>query len=133
MPDVIDLKKGDALVIYRTADKGPAEYTAVATSFCMVEEMKQKSEFSDINDYLQHCSSRSVFSEEELKSYYRWSQLYVIKMTYNIALTTRIIRKKLIEEVEISRGAYWGFMQLTTEQFKHIAQLGGVNESLIIN
>lgn len=133
MSDVKDLKTGDALVIYRTADGGPAEYTAVATSFCMVEEMKQKSEFSDINDYLQYCSSRSVFSEEELKSYYRWPQLYIIKMTYNIALTTRIIRKKLIEEVDISRGAYWGFMQLTTEQFKHIAQLGGVNESLIID
>ena len=135
MSDVKELKTGDALVIYRTAEKGkgPAEYTAVATSFCMVEEMKQKSEFSDIDDYLQYCSSRSVFLEEELRSYYRWSQLYVIKMTYNIALTSRIIRKRLIEEVDISRGAYWGFMRLTTEQFKHIAQLGGVNESFIIN
>jgi hypothetical protein len=135
MRNVENLKKGDALVIYRTKDnQGSAWYRAVVTSLCVVEEVKTKRDFRSLAEFIKYCSSRSVFSEAELTEYYNtWWKVVVIKMTYNAALHRRIIRKRLVEEVGLSTSAYWGFMPLTLNQFKHIAQLGEVNDSLIFD
>lgn len=135
MARVQSLKRGDALVIYRTGDgKGKAWYRAVATSLCMVEEMKTKSEFKTLSEFLNYCLSRSVFSEEELSEFYNtWNHMYVIKMTYNAALKNRIIRKRLVEEIGLSAQDYWGFMELTSSQYNEITKLGGVDDSLILN
>ena len=54
-------------------------------------------------------------------------------MTYNAALTKRVIRKDLIEKVGISQNAYAGFIELTDNQFEKILKLGGVDEYIIIN
>lgn len=135
MPRVQALRSGDSLVIYRTGDgQGPAWYRAVATSLCMVEEIKTKANFADLNDFLNYCQSRSVFSAEELTEFYNeWNHMYVIKMTYNAALKNRIIRKRLIEDIGLSENDYWGFMELTTRQFMNISSLGDVDDSLIFN
>ena len=134
MRGVESLRYGDLLVIYRTSDQqGPAWYRSVATSFCMVKEIKTKYDFSDLEDFLAYSFSRSVFSEEELIHFYKtWNQLIVINFTYNIAFPKRIIRKTLIEDIGISQDDYWGFLSLTKDQVLHIAELGGVNESLIV-
>jgi len=134
MKGVDSLKYGDLLVFYRTSDQqGPAWYRSVATSFCMVKEIKTKYEFSDLEDFLAYSFSRSVFSKDELIGFYKtWKRLVVINFTYNIALPKRVIRKTLIEDVGISQDDYWGFLSLTKDQVLHIAKLGGVNESLII-
>lgn len=135
MEGVKDLIRGDALVVYRTSDgQGPAEYRSVATSLCMVEDVKQKEDFTDLNDFLTYCASRSVFSVKELTSFYgNWRNLYVIKMSYNGALHNRLIRQKLINDVGLSRDAYWGFLEISSPQFRHIANLGGFSDSLIID
>lgn len=129
------LRHGDVLVIYRTSDnQGPARFRSVATSICVVEEVKSNKEFENLNDYLRYCSPYSVFSESELKSYYaRFNNFYVIKMTYNIALSKRLTRGKLIDEVGMDENAYWGYIQLSDRQFELIQRKGGINESLIIN
>lgn len=54
-------------------------------------------------------------------------------MTYNAAFNRRIIRKELIEEVGISQSAYWGFLELTDEQFNDIIERGQIDESLIVD
>lgn len=135
MRNVENLKKGDVLVIYRTKDdQGSAWYRSVATSLCVVEEVKTKRDFRSLAEFLNYCESRSVFSREELTTYYNtWYKVVVIKMTYNAALHRRIIMKRLVEEVGLSSSDYWGFRQLTPEQVKHIARLGEVNDSLIID
>nr|VFK15550.1 MAG: hypothetical protein BECKLFY1418C_GA0070996_10169 [Candidatus Kentron sp. LFY] len=135
MQGVQFLKKGDALVIYRTGDgKGSAEYRSVATSLCMVDEVNVRNDFRTLSEFISYCLPHSVFTEKELTDYFTtWKQMYVIRMTYNIALTTRIIRKRLIEEVGLSRSDYWGFMELTSYQLKKIASLGGIDDSLILN
>ncbi|CAI3344000.1 hypothetical protein CIRMBP1296_00447 [Enterococcus cecorum] len=51
----------------------------------------------------------------------------------NVPLQKRIIRKKLIEDIGISRQKYIGYMELTNEQFYKIIELGEINESFIIN
>lgn len=53
-----------------------------------------------------------------------------IKMTYNAALKKRIVRHDLIEEVGLDRNQYWGFFELTNEQFDRIAQKGDVTKIL---
>nr|VFK40135.1 MAG: hypothetical protein BECKSD772F_GA0070984_10549 [Candidatus Kentron sp. SD]VFK45462.1 MAG: hypothetical protein BECKSD772E_GA0070983_10549 [Candidatus Kentron sp. SD] len=135
MKDVQLLKGGDSLVIYRTGDgKGSAEYRAVATSLCMVDEVNVKNKFVTLDEFISYCSPRSVFTEKELTNYFTtWKQMYVIRMTYNVALRTRIIRKRLVEEAGLSRNDYWGFMRLTQAQFNKIASMGGVDDSLILN
>lgn len=129
------LKQGDVLIIYRTSDnQGPARFRSVATSICVVEEVKSNKEFANANDYLKYCSPYSVFSDSELRGYYeQFKNFYVIKMTYNIALSKRLTRGKLIDEVGLDEKAYPGFLQLTDRQFELIQRKGGINESLIIN
>lgn len=129
------LRPGDVLAIYRTTDiKMHAYYRSVVTSFCVLEEYRTLSSFSDAGEFFQYCRPYSVFTEEELA--YLWkSQRYqhVIRFTYNVALPKRPNRKALIEEVGINQNAYAGFMPLTAQQTKQIAKLGGVDESLIVD
>lgn len=134
MNGVENLKRGDVLVIYRTGEGGPAEYTAVATSFCVVEEFCSLHDFASEREFLEYASPYSVFSEQELKGLWR-SKSYpkIIRFTYNVSLNKRPIRKLLIEDVGIDRGAYPGFMELDAQKLKRIAQLGNVDESVIVN
>lgn len=129
------LKPGDALVIYRTSDnQGPAEYRAVATSICVVQELRNIRSFATEKDFLDYCLPFSVFSELELKEFYAHKKYpNVIRFTYNIALGKRITRHELIEGVGIDRGAYAGFMKLSKTQFKEIAKRGKANEGLIVD
>lgn len=53
-------------------------------------------------------------------------------MTYNAAFDRRITRNELIEQVGLSAD-YWGFFQLTDEQFNNIISRGKINESIIID
>lgn len=129
------LKTGDTLVIYRTATKGlSAEYSSVATSICVVEEVKNINSFPTIDDFLKYTSSYSIFSERELRDFFN-SKKYpvIIKFTYNIALNKRIIRKSLIEDIGIERDQYWGFIKLTEQQYRDILSRGEVSENLAIH
>ena len=134
--DVSALKAGDLIVIYRTSDgNGPAYYRSVATSVCVVEALKQKSDFANLADYLSYCKDYSVFDEKELTDFYNQKRkhFFVIKMTYNVAFAKRVNRKVLLEQAGLDPNAYWGFMQLSDKQFEDILKLGQVSESIIIN
>lgn len=134
MPNTANLRKGDLLAIYRTNDgMGMARYRSVVTSICQVEEVKTKEDFPSIEDYLNYCSSYSIFTKEDLRIWYRKDSLVVIKMTYNVALTKRITRGMLLDEAGISPTLYWGFFQLTDNQFDYILKKGNVNENFIID
>lgn len=129
------LKRGDILVIYRTTDdRGPAFYRSVATSICIVEEKRDINSFSSEAEFIKYSSSYSIFSEKELKSFYR-TKTYptIIKFCYNSALTKRVTRGQMIENIGINADQYWGFFQLTDQQFDAIMEKGKLNESLIIN
>ncbi len=63
---------GDVLIIYRTKDpkeSAPAEYRSVATSVCVVEEVKRASEFNSEAEFIKYCGPYSVFPEDELKEW----------------------------------------------------------------
>lgn len=134
MPKTANLRKGDLITIYRTNDgMGPARFRSVVTSICQVEEVRTKCDFSSIEDYLNFCRSYSIFEEPDLRKWYQNDNLVVIKMTYNIALAKRITRGMLLDEAEISPTLYWGFFQLTDNQFDYIIKKGNVNENFIVD
>ncbi len=126
---------GDIIITYRTSDKkGPADYRSVATSVCVVEESRNIGDFPTLEAFLKYAQSYSIFTQEELIGFYNSKKYpYIVRFTYNAALSNRIIRKRLIEEVGMLRGAYWGVLGISDSQFAQILELGAVDESIIIN
>lgn len=129
---VESLKYGDILIIYRTAEYGrSAEYSAVATSVCVVEEVRNQDEFDSFEEFYNYVSKYSVFNESDLHYWFRRGGCKAIKMTYNAAMKKRIVRHDLIEEIGLDRNQYWGFFELTDEQFEQIVHRGDVNKIFI--
>ncbi|AVP53582.1 Uncharacterised protein [Clostridium tetani] len=127
--------RGDIIVIYRTADYGKrAEFSAVATSICVVQEIKHINEFENYDEFSNYCIKHSVFTNDELKSFWQTKKYkYLIKMLYNVALNKRPIRRDLADVVGLDRNERWIAMPLTDKQFVKVLELGDVNESFIIN
>lgn len=133
MEGIEDLHPKDLLVIYRMSDgQGPAEYRSVATSICVVEELRQKNSFKDINEYLTYTKPFSVFADNELRQWWNRRELYIIKMLYNAAFTSKVIRKTLAEDIGLDRDERWGLVALSGEQFMKIVGIGGIDGRLII-
>ncbi|MFZ8169477.1 hypothetical protein ACO1HB_11655 [Alteromonas macleodii] len=132
---VSTFKNGDNIVLYRTSDqKGPARFRSVATSIGVVEEYRNIHEFNSLQEFIAYCRPYSVFTDNELVRIFNEKRYcHIIRFTYNAALSRRITRGHLIDEVGLDEHEYWGAMQLTAQQFRHIASLGGVNESLIVD
>lgn len=135
MQGVDRVRRGDVLLIYRTSDQqGAAYYRSVATSICVVEDYRHIGSFASEADFLKYCSQYSVFTESELKDFYKKRKYpFVIRFSYNIALRKRPNRKVLVEDVGILPDQYWGFIELTKEQLKAIIEKGEVNASLIVD
>lgn len=135
MQGVENLKMGDQLVIYRTSDgNGPARFRSVVTSIGVVEEYKNLYEFANEAEFLNYCKSYSVFSQAELRKIYKEKRyVHVIRFTYNVAMSKRVIRDTLLEAVGLNEDDYFGFLKLSDQQFKQIAGLGEINASLIVD
>lgn len=128
MGQVEALKYGDIVIIYRTAEYGKsAEYSAVATSVCVVEEIKKQDEFVSFEEFYKYVSKYCVFEKNNLRYRFDRGGCKAIKMTYNAAMKKRIVRHDLIEEIGLERNQYWGFFELTDEQFQTIVCRGEVN------
>ncbi|MBE6325715.1 MAG: N-acetyltransferase [Bacteroidales bacterium] len=135
MKDVDQLKKGDIILIYRTNDGlGYANYRSVITSVCTVYEVKSFLDFKDKDDFIKYTNKYSIFSPEDLGKWFDYKNNFtVIKMLYNVALTRKVIRKTLLEQVGMDQNAYWGFLPITDEQFNQIMELGEANERYFID
>ncbi len=129
------LKHGDVLVIYRTTDdQGPAHYRSVATSVCVVNRVKMIYDYPDEQAFLTYCMPFSVFTEAELKRFYKTKQYpVIINFTYNISFPKRVTRKALIEEVGIDPHPRWTCLQITTDQFKTILSKGHVDANFVVD
>ncbi|MCU6339271.1 hypothetical protein KW823_22345 [Enterobacter quasiroggenkampii] len=135
MAGIASLRRGDNLLIYRTSDgQGPARFRSVATSVCVVQEIRNIHEFSSYEDFVKYCGPYSVFDEDELQLLYRKKNYpYIIKFTYNFPLEKRVIRGDIMSITGYSDNDYWGFLKLSDRHFKEIVKLGGVDESFIVN
>lgn len=129
------MKRGDIVVMYRTTDiPNRAKYRSVATSICVVEETRSRRDFPNAAAFVDYAQPHSVFSAEELEHKYNHdSRLFTVKLTYNIALSRRIIRQRLMDIVGISQQPKWDFRSITQDQFERIVELGNVGETLIVD
>ena len=132
---LVRLLRGGIVVMYRTSDKkGPAYFRSVATSVCVIESVKAKKDFENLDDFLSYTRPHSVFSDEDLEQMYVENpRLYVARMTYNAAFQRRPTRGELMGLVGISEQPRWDFRRLTDEQFAAILALGKVDEGLIVD
>lgn len=134
-----DIKRGDIIVFYRTAEKSKnAYYSSVITTIAIVEDKIDN--IKDEADFVSKCRKRSIFSTEELKEFWDWNPKYrpfIINFlyVYTFQLGKRINRKKLIE-LKIISGAdneLRGLKKITNEQFLTIIKETETNESIIVN
>ncbi|MCM5509788.1 N-acetyltransferase [Vibrio sp. SCSIO 43169] len=134
MAGVLEFKRGDAIVIYRTGDgQGAAEFRSVATSLCVVEGVHTIDDYSSEEEFVNYCLKFSVFSESELLALYRQKKYpYIINFTYNCALPKRPIRQELADFAGLNRDDYWGVMKLTDKQFDNILELSELDQKILI-
>jgi len=129
------LREGDNILIYRTSDgQGPARYRSVATSVCVVIDVKNIHSFDNYDDFKKHCGPYTVFDEDELRLLYNKKNYpQIIRFTYNFPLEKRVIRDDIMTITGYTDANYWGFLELSDSHFKRIVTMGGVNEGYIID
>jgi hypothetical protein len=129
------MSRGDIIVIYRTTDhQGPAFYRSVATSVCVVEDVRSREDFFSADDFVAYANPHSVFSGDQLRNQFETNhRLYIVKMTYNTAFTRRVTRGRLLEEAHISEQPRWDLRELTANQLRTILQMGGVDARLVVD
>ncbi len=132
-----NIKKGDVIIFYRTADRGSAYYTSVITTIAIAEGKLDKIENEE--EFIAKCRKRSVFSDEELLKYWNWNPKYrpfIINFLFvhSFPLGKRMNRKALLD-LSIISGAeneLRGLKQITEDQFKLILHETETNENLIV-
>ncbi|NXZ87926.1 hypothetical protein HZI30_13385 [Serratia fonticola] len=135
MQGVTSFAPGDNLLIYRTSDgQGPARFRSVATSVCVVQEIRDIREFHTYESFKQYCAPYSVFDEDELKLLYlKKNYPFIIRFTYNFSLEKRVIRDEIMNITGYNNSDYWGVLPLSDSAFKKIILQGGVDEGFIVN
>lgn len=136
MKGVDSIKRGDALVIYRTSDgQGHAHYRSVTTSIGIVEEYRHISTFASREEFFRYCKPYSVFTTKELNEFWdRKKYPYIFKFMYNLAFKRKVTRATMIEEIGLPGSEqYWGFFEISHAQLRAIARRGEIDEGLIID
>ncbi len=132
------LSPGDCLIIYRcqNARAGRPWFQSVATSLCVLEEIRPKRDFRDERDFLEYCRRYSVFSDTEIIGQYRTrGNLHALKMTYNFAFPRRPNLQRMVEHGAVPHpreGQYMGLLRLSDEAFSTILRLGELDERLAV-
>lgn len=129
------MSPGDPVIFYRTSDiPGLARKRSVVTSVCVIEEVRQRRDFADLNAFLTYTKPRSVFTDEELREKYLTRQrLAVAKLTYNAAFGRRIIRERLLDEDILNPYQRTDLVELPRAAFDRILEMGEVNARLVID
>lgn len=115
------VKEGDLILFYRMGDKDPKKYSSVITTLGVVEQIIKT--FANKEDFLQHCQNRSVFSKEELESFWNnhSANLCVLKFVYVKSLVKKVTLEYLWDKNIIERGkGPRPFTPITDAQFKNI-------------
>ncbi|MDR2515235.1 MAG: hypothetical protein LBD02_08560 [Christensenellaceae bacterium] len=89
-----NINPGDIVLFYRTGDAGTSKkYSSVLTTIAIVDEIQTGFNSRNKEDFLCHCQNRSVFSLDELNSFWdnhRYN-LMILKFIYIKSLVHRPI------------------------------------------
>lgn len=129
-----DLRAGDVIVFYRTADGGPAWYTSVATTIGVVESVVDR--IRDLATFLAVCRKRSVFSDVELEKHWNYSpgnRPFVVNFLYVYSLPKRP-NLKLLDEIGMvkSSAVPRGFARITDESFKKLLEVSNADTRFVV-
>lgn len=124
-----NLKSGDIIIFYRTG----GYYHGVITTLGIVE--KVHTGIKSLDDFINLCRNRSVFSPEELES--RWeenpnSRPFIVKFLYVYSFPKRINLQQLIQH-DIIPSAPRGFEPISNSSFEKIISETGTNGHIIID
>jgi hypothetical protein len=127
-----NIKRGDILVFYRTG----GIYKGVVSTICIAEDIVLR--FKDEDDFVRACLKRSVYSEENLRSQWRYNSKnrpFIVSMLYTYSFPKRANLKTLIDNNVISGidDVPRGFKQISLEKFETILKLTETDESFIIH
>ena len=117
----ITAKPGDLILIYRNGERYPKKYSSVITGVAIVQSIVKT---KTIQDCLDLCKNRSIFTEEEIKKNHTRYPTVVKLLDYmsfknNITLN-QLYQNKIIAENSGPRP----FTKINNEQFKIIFKLG---------
>ena len=121
----ISASPGDIVCIYRMGDFYRS-YTSVVTGIGIVQEIKYP---TSLDDYLNHCKNKSVFSETELRNFYcNREYRTIIKMLFLERFDHKVILKKLYENsiIELGKGPRV-FDFISDDNYRTILELGEGN------
>lgn len=129
-----DLRPGDVIVFYRTAENGrPAHYTSVVSTIGIVEN--KIGNISNAIEFINLCRKRSVFSDNGLKKFWDYrpkSRPFIVNFLYLYSLPKRLNLNTLIK-LGVIANAPRGFEQIYLSQFQTILRESRTDESFIIN
>ncbi len=118
------VKSGDLILFYRTGGEGSIKkYSSVVTTVAMVDEIIDN--IRSETELLSLCQNRSVFSTDELKSF--WANhrfnLKIIKFIFVKSLTQKLTLGYLWEHNIVSPpGGPRSFTKITDSQYEQIMQ-----------
>ena len=133
-PDLIErgLKAGDLIVFYRTADKGAAYYTSVASSIGVVQEVIDG--IPDLKAFVAACRKRSVFSDAELKKHWDYNprnRPFVVNFLFVYSLPKRPNFKQLSEN-DVIKVAPRGFERMKDDPFERLLKVSNADTRFIV-
>lgn len=127
-----DLRRGDAIVFYRTG----GYHRSVVTTIGIVDGVVRN--ISDEEHFVRLCRKRSVFTDDELREHWNYrptDRPFIVGFLYAYAFPKRPNMKDLIENGVIKdvESAPRGFERISTEQFETILRLANADPRLIVN
>ena len=118
-----DMKPGDILLIYRKGvNEGKKAHESVVSTIGIIDECK--CDFTTREEYLDYCDNRTIFTKEELNSFWNKKEFIVIKFIYVKNLNKNVILKELWDnDIVVSRSGPRPFDTITDKQFEKIISL----------
>jgi predicted nucleic acid-binding protein len=117
-----DLKRGDAIVFYRTG----GYHKSVVTTVGIIENVTVN--IRDAAHFISLCRKRSVFDDQELMKWWdhkKYNRPFIVEFLYAYSFTKRPNMKELIDHgiIRDVSSAPQGFEPLTKDQFRTILRL----------
>ncbi len=132
-----DLKAGDVIIFYRTAEPGrSAYYTSVITTIGVVENIHTA--IKDQEQFISLCRKRSVFSDEELIEHWNYNprnRSFIVNFLYIYSFPKRVNLEGLIKlgVIPDTVSAPRGFEKVSDESFEKIIKNTESNENIVVD
>lgn len=135
----LDHEIGEPVIIYRISDQYPKKYRSVATSYCVITDIKYIKNLGrysmTLDQFLQLVGNKSVFTTEELASIYnrRNKNIVMFELTYNGFFG----KGHNVNQNDLKTKGLWFDMhpyqfRYTKEQFVDILEMGDIDVQNVI-